>query len=59
MANINIAFIIQLFALVFLFMQAFAVRPSPRVVWGWLGLALWLLSLMIGVFTLHPTAGVH
>jgi len=48
-----IPFLIQLAALIFLFMAAFNLVPSSRVVWGWLGLCLWLLSLMIDSVQLH------
>jgi hypothetical protein len=32
--------------------------PPPKPRWGWLGLFLWLLSLMI-TGGLHATYGVH
>lgn len=56
-----IPLIIQLFALVFLFFAAFNLfgGPPQRPVWGWLGMALWLLSLMVSGIQLHATYGTH
>jgi hypothetical protein len=56
-----IPLIIQLFALVFLFFAAFNLfgGPPQRPVWGWLGMALWLLSLMVSGINLHATYGAH
>ncbi len=53
--------IIQIFALVFLFFAAFNLfgGPPQRPVWGWLGMALWLLSLMVSGINLHATYGAH
>lgn len=50
--------IMQIAALVCLFFEAFRLfQGSPnRPVWGWLGLFLWLASLMVSV-QLHPTSG--
>lgn len=48
-----LAFILQVVAVICLFLAALSV-PVPRVQAGWLGLALWLLSLMVGGVTLHP-----
>lgn len=48
----NLTLILQLLALVSLLGAAFGVLPW-RVSWGWLGLALWLLSLMLGGVALH------
>jgi hypothetical protein len=46
--------IIQVFALIFLILASFNLFPPPnRPIWGWLGMALWLFSLMVGDFTLH------
>ena len=52
--------LIQIVALVSLCFAAFnlfagANRPS----WGWLGMFLWLLSLMVSGIALHATSGVH
>lgn len=49
--------IIQLVALVCLFLQAFRLAQGPpnRPDWGWLGMFLWLLSLMISGVALHAT----
>ncbi len=47
-------FIIQVIALICLFCAALGFSPSPKVQWGWMGLALWLLSLMVSVISLHP-----
>jgi hypothetical protein len=48
--------ILQIAALVFLFFAAFNLfgGPPTRPVWGWLGMALWLLSLMVSSIELHP-----
>jgi hypothetical protein len=56
-----IPLIIQIFALVFLFFAAFNLfgGPPQRPVWGWLGMALWLLSLMVSGINLHATYGAH
>lgn len=48
-----LVFILQILALICLFIAAWGVA-LPRVSAGWLGLALWLLSLMIGGVELHP-----
>ena len=52
-------FIIQLAALVFLFFAAFGLFPSGKVQWGWCGMFLWLLSLMVSVVNLHATVGAQ
>lgn len=54
-------FILQLFALLFLFFAAFNLfqRPSGKPVWGWLGMFLWLLSLMCNGIILHATTGTR
>lgn len=53
-------FLIQLAALTFLCFEAFRLFQGPgRPSWGWLGLFLWLLSLMVGGIELHATVGVH
>lgn len=59
--NLNFTFFIQLAALVFLFFAAFNLfpRPTGKPSWGWLGMFLWLLSLMLGAFILHTAAGTH
>jgi hypothetical protein len=56
-----IPLILQLFALAFLFLEAFHLFQSPpnKPAWGWLGMFLWLLSLMVSGIQLHATAGVH
>jgi hypothetical protein len=53
--------ILQLIALVCLLFAAFNLfgGPPQRPVWGWLGLFLWLLSLMVSGIALHATYGVH
>lgn len=47
--------LIQIVALVCLFIAALGwfTTPAPRPQWGWLGMALWLLSLMISGIELH------
>jgi hypothetical protein len=56
-----IPFIIQLIALVCLLFEALRwfQGPPSRPVWGWLGMFLWLLSLMVGNISLHATVGTH
>ena len=56
-----IPLVLQLFALVFLFFAAFNLftSPAPKPQWGWLGTALWLLSLMVSGIQLHATYGTH
>jgi len=39
--------ILMVFALVFLALEAFKITP-PRIVFGWLGMALWALAMVIG-----------
>ena len=51
---LTIQFILQLIALVLLFMAGINVPNKPRAVWGWLGMFVWLLSLMLGALPLHP-----
>ena len=53
--------IIQIIALVCLFIAALGwfTTPAPRPQWGWLGMALWLLSLMVSGIQLHATYGTH
>jgi hypothetical protein len=53
--------IIQVFALVFLFFASFNLFGGPpnRPIWGWFGLFLWLLSLMVSGLNLHATYGAH
>jgi hypothetical protein len=55
----NFTFIIQLIALVCLFFQALGLFPMAKPQWGWLGMFLWLLSLMLGGVVLHTTSGGH
>ena len=38
-----------LIALVLVIFEAFHLPPHPRVSWGWLGLAFWLASMLVGV----------
>jgi hypothetical protein len=54
-----IPFIIQLIALICLLIAALNLLQPSRVLYGWLGLFFWLLSLMVGVIDLHPTLGAH
>jgi hypothetical protein len=53
--------ILQLVALACLLFAAFNLFQAPpnKPVWGWLGMFLWLLSLMISGIQLHQTSGVH
>ena len=48
-----IPFLLQLIALVCLLFAAFGLFPS-KVSWGWAGMFLWLLSLMVSTVQLHP-----
>ena len=52
--------LLQIAALVCLAFAAFRLFQTPpkRPEWGWLGLFLWLLSLMVNGITLHATSGV-
>ena len=49
-----IPFLLQIAALVFLAFAAGNFFPTSRVSWGWLGMFLWLLSLMVTDIRLHP-----
>lgn len=49
-----VSFILQIVALVCLLLAALNVRSPPPIAWGWLGLFLWLLSLMTSGVVLHP-----
>jgi hypothetical protein len=53
--------ILQVIALVCLFFAAFNLFTAPpnKPVWGWGGMFLWLLSLMVSGIVLHATAGTH
>ena len=51
--------LLQLIALVCLLFAAFNLFGRPNPSWGWLGLFLWLLSLMVSGIVLHATSGVH
>ena len=59
----TIPFVLQLLALVFMLFAAFNWFPpkSGKPVWGWLSLALWMLSFMIAGFSigLHQAGPVH
>ena len=50
-----IPLVIQLLALVCLVFAAFSLfgAPPARPNWGWLGMLLWLFSLMISAVELH------
>jgi len=50
-----IPLILQIGALICLIFAAFSLFQGPpnRPQWGWLGLALWLLSLMVSGIQLH------
>jgi hypothetical protein len=54
-----IPLIIQLVALACLFFASFNLfgGPPSRPVWGWFGMFLWLLSLMVSAINLHATYG--
>lgn len=50
-----LSFLLQIIAVICLFCAALNVA-APRVSLGWLGLALWLLSLMVSGVVLHQVA---
>jgi hypothetical protein len=54
-----IPFVLQCLALICLIFASFNLFPPTqgRPVWGWLGMTLWLLSLMITYIGLHPIHG--
>lgn len=54
-------FALQLGALLCLVFAAFNLFTAPpnKPVWGWLGMLLWLLSLMVSGVYLHQTTGIH
>ena len=56
-----IPLIIQIFALICLAFAAFNLftGPAPKPAWGWLGMFLWLLSLMVSGIQLHATYGAR
>lgn len=56
-----IPLLLQIIALICLAFAAFNLftGPAPKPAWGWLGMFLWLLSLMVSGIQLHATAGVH
>lgn len=47
--------IIQICALICLVFAAFNLFTAPpnKPQWGWLGMALWLFSLMVGTLSIH------
>jgi hypothetical protein len=51
-----IPLLLQIAALICLAFAAFGLFQGPpsKPVWGWLGLLLWLLSLMVSDIQLHP-----
>lgn len=51
-------FVLQVAALICLIFAAFNLFTAPpnKPVWGWLGMMLWLLSLMVSGIQLH---GIH
>lgn len=42
------ALILIVLAFLFAVFAAFNLLPHPRVQWGWLGLACWFASLLVG-----------
>ena len=44
----GIGLVLILIAFVLVLLEAFHLVPHPRVSWGWLGLAFWLASMLIG-----------
>ena len=49
-----IPFLLQIAALVCLVFATFGLFPTSKLAWGWAGLFLWLLSLMVTAVQLHP-----
>jgi hypothetical protein len=45
--------LLQLVALACLLFAGFNLFPTARVSWGWVGMFLWLLSLMVSGIVLH------
>jgi hypothetical protein len=56
MNGVNVVpLVIQIAALIYLCAKAFGWFPSVKVHYGWLGMALWLFSMMVGGWiVLHP-----
>jgi hypothetical protein len=46
--TMGIGLILILIAFVLALLEAFHLVPHPRVSWGWLAIALWFASLLIG-----------
>jgi hypothetical protein len=44
----GVSLILILIAFVLALLEAFHLVPHPRVSWGWLSIALWFASLLIG-----------
>jgi hypothetical protein len=44
----GVSLILILIAFVLALLEAFHLVPHPRVSWGWLAVALWFASLLIG-----------
>jgi hypothetical protein len=46
--QMGIGLILILIAFVLALLEAFHLAPHPRVSWGWLAIAFWLASLLVG-----------
>jgi hypothetical protein len=46
--TLGIGLILILIAFVLALLEAFHLMPHPRVSWGWLAIAFWFASLLIG-----------
>jgi hypothetical protein len=44
----SVGLVFLLVAFVLALLEAFHLAPHPRVSWGWLAIALWFASLLIG-----------
>jgi hypothetical protein len=60
--HITFTLIIQIIAVVCLIFAAFRLfqnqpPPNQRPEWGWLGMALWLFSLIVSGIEIHATGG--
>jgi hypothetical protein len=50
--TMGIPLLFILIAFVLTLLEAFHLVPNPRVNWGWLGIAFWFASLLVGGFRL-------
>lgn len=55
----SLPFVLQLIALILVLLAALNIPSNSRISWGWLGLAFWFLSFMLGGFVLHQASSIH